>query len=765
MNEELENKRSKSKKIELIIQQLNGLPTLPAVAARLLQITVRSDTQAHEVVQLIESDPALASRIITMATRAGTGIKRQSASLSKAVVLLGFDAVRNAVLSIKVFEALGGPDHKPDSGFDRTAFWKHSLAVACTTKMLIPHIDRRVDPEEAFLCGLLHDMGKVALDACLPKSFARVVQLTDSARGNIADIEQRILGIDHTVVGKRLAEKWDLPESIKETVWLHHHYAQAIPEAVKHRSIVQTVHIADVLAREQRIGYSGNHYIANSAASVAAEFGCAPEHIDQIARSLREQISDRGTLLGLDELNPDELYHEALGDANRELGDLNLQLQQQNRTLTQRSLYFELLNELGNNLTTNQSVVDVCRLIADLWRQKMKHGHCAVYASEPDDLIIEGAVKLKGDADATVFLVDQSDDPDIIENPEPQFQFNTGFGVFPAGDSHNWFFEQVAPMFDIANTVMIPLRRGNELVGGMLWEQENGIRQYQDQLSQLEAFAAGAALAIRQAQRHQDQLRLSEQLAQANQLLHEAQKEIVQKRSLAAVGEMACGAAHEVNNPLAVVVGRSQLLASSETDHERKEILETISNCGQEIAQIVTELLEFAKPMIPQPTTVGVEDLIHAAIENMTELAEQENVQFQIELNDYIPDIFVDEDQMKTALHELLSNAVESYQGQGGTVWIKGDYNDLDKELIIEIVDQGCGMAEATVQKAFDPFFSQRPAGRGRGLGLSRSNRYIEENRGRLHLSSEPGRGSVARLRLPVTENSESHQMSFETGN
>lgn len=765
MSEELENKRSKSKKIELIIQQLNGLPTLPAVAARLLQITVRNDTQAHEVVQLIESDPALASRIITMSTRAGTGIKKQSASLSKAVVLLGFDAVRNAVLSIKVFEALGGPQHKPESDFDRTAFWKHSLAVACAAKLLIPHIDRRVDPEEAFLCGLLHDMGKVALDACLPKSFARVVQLTDSSRGNIAEIEQKILGIDHTVVGKRLAEKWDLPESIKETVWLHHHYAQAIPDAVKHRSIVQAVHIADILAREQRIGYSGNHYIANSAVSVAAEFGCAPEHIDQIARSLREQISDRGTLLGLDEMNPDQLYHEALGDANRELGDLNLRLQQQNRVLTQRSLYFELLNELGDNLTANQSVVDVCRLIADLWQQKMKLGHSAVYAVESDELIIEGAVKLKGDADPTVFLVDQSDDPDIVEHPEQQRRFNSGFDVFPAGESHNWFFEQVAPMFDIANTVMIPLRRGNELVGGMLWEQQDAIRHYQGQRTQLEAFAAAAALAIRQAQRHQEQLRLSEQLAQSNQLLHEAQKEIVQKRSLAAVGEMACGAAHEVNNPLAVIVGRSQLLASSENDPQRKEILETISQCGQEVAKIVTEMLEFAKPTMPQPTNVSVEELIRSAVEKLTESAEKDNVQFQIELNDFIPDVFVDDEQMTSALQELLANAVESYQGQGGAVWIKGHYNDLDKDLIIEIVDRGCGMVETTVQKAFDPFFSQRPAGRGRGLGLSRSNRYIEENRGRLLLSSEPGQGSIARLRLPVSDHAENHQMSLEPDN
>lgn len=131
MNQELETRRNKGKKIELIIQQLDSLPTLPAVAARLLQITVRNDTQAEEVVRLIESDPALASRIMALATRANTGVRRQAVSLSKAVVLLGFDLVRNTVLSIKVFETFAHPNGDEAGGFDRTGFWKHSLAVAC----------------------------------------------------------------------------------------------------------------------------------------------------------------------------------------------------------------------------------------------------------------------------------------------------------------------------------------------------------------------------------------------------------------------------------------------------------------------------------------------------------------------------------------------------------------------------------------------------------------------------------------------------------
>ncbi|KPK78021.1 MAG: hypothetical protein AMJ79_01340 [Phycisphaerae bacterium SM23_30] len=764
MNQEPETKRSKSKKIELIIQQLNSLPTLPAVAARLLQITVRNDTQAEEVVQLIESDPALASRIITMATRASTGIKRQSASLSKAVVLLGFEAVRNAVLSIKVFEALGGPDEGKGGQFDRAGFWKHSLAVACAAKMLVRHIDRRVDPEEVFVCGLLHDMGKVALDACLPKSFARVVQLTESARGNIAELEQRILGIDHTVVGKRLTEKWNLPESIKETVWLHHHYVQALPEAVKHRSIVQTVHLADILAREQHIGYSGNYYLTNSTQAVAGELGCSAEQVDQVARRLREQISERGVLLGLDEMDPEELYHEALCEANRELGELNLHLQQQNRNLRERSVYFELLSELTGSLTATQSLVDVCRLIADLWQRKMAGGNCAVYSKEADELIIEGAVKLKDEAQATVFLVDRTDDPEAISLETADNEEGAGFRVKPAGESHGWFFEQVSPGFEMASTLMIPLRHGGETVGGVLWEQAEGARKYQGQINYLAAFAAGAALAICQAQKHQELLRLSEQLAQANQLLHEAQRELVRKRSMAAVGEMACGAAHEVNNPLAVVVGRSQLLASSEEDSQRREILETISHCGQEITKIVSELMEFAKPSLPKPDSVRVEELINRAADALRDQAARENVQIEVELPGTLPEIFVDEEQIIMAVRELILNAIESYQGQGGTVRLTGDHSELENEVMLEVIDQGCGMVEETVQKAFDPFFSLRQAGRSRGLGLSRSSRYIGENGGRLSLRSKPGTGTTARLVLPVCQMAEKHPVNLEAG-
>ncbi|MBN1844370.1 MAG: HDOD domain-containing protein [Sedimentisphaerales bacterium] len=741
--------RSKSKKIELIIQQLDSLPTLPAVAARLLQITVRSDTQAAEVVGLIESDPALASKIIALATQAGRGVSKKTVSVSKAVVLLGFEAVRHAVLSIQVFEALGQAG-EAETPFDRQGFWRHSLAVACAARLLSRRMDAPVDPEEAFVCGLLHDLGKVALDASLPKSFARIVQLTESSLGNIAEMEQRILGIDHTVVGKRLAEKWSLPASIREAIWLHHQPPGSLPPSVEHRSVVQIVHLADLLVREQRIGYSGNHVMPESSLTVAQQLSCPPSAIEEAARRLVEEIQERAELLGLDDVRPDQLYYEALGEANRELGKLNLRLQQQYRSLQRRSMYFDLLSALAEQSQADQTVADLCSLIARLWRQSLECEQCGVYVIGESDQIIEGSVQWAGQAEPSVFLVDRSEDPAVRDQTDIVPEFAGSFAISRADQSHRWFFEQVAPMFEAGRTLMVPLRHGSEVVGGLLWQGPYDAQAYQSELKELQAFAGGAALAVRQAQKRAQQNRLSEELAQVSRLLYETQRELLRKERLAAVGEMACGAAHEVNNPLAVVVGRAQWLASTETDPQRREILERIERNGRQISQIVSELREFAQPAPPAPEMIAPRALIAVAVESLSAFAGERSVRIETDMPATLPDIYVDAKQMESVLAALLQNAIESYRDCAGTVTVRCRYEELEEQLLIEVRDQGCGMSPQTLQKALDPFFSQKPAGRNRGLGLSRSARYIEENGGRLEITSQPDQGSSLTICLPV---------------
>ncbi len=159
-------------------------------------------------------------------------------------MLLGFEAVRNAVLAVSVFETFASSNSHPTQ-FSREEFWKHSVAVACCAELLTEAIhaahgrDIGFTPSEAFVCGLLHDLGKVALDAILPKSFARVVEAADLLRGNIADVERMVIGLDHMVVGKRLAERWELPQIIREAIWLHGQLPEALPATVKYPRMIK----------------------------------------------------------------------------------------------------------------------------------------------------------------------------------------------------------------------------------------------------------------------------------------------------------------------------------------------------------------------------------------------------------------------------------------------------------------------------------------------------------------------------------------------
>ena len=745
-------RKSKNKKIELVLHQLTSLPTLPAIAVRLLELTIQDDTQANEVVKLIESDPSLASKIISLATNASTGISRNNASLSKAVVLLGFDAVRNAVLSIKVFETLQEANpNDMNVTFDWSGFWKHSMAVACASKRIIKLLNPKVDPEEAFICGLLHDIGKLALVSSLPKSYSRVIELTEASLANIADVENKILGVDHSIAGKRLGQKWNLPESVIETIWLHHSWINALPEVLTNPEIVQSVHLADIIAREQRIGYSGNHPIVDSSMEVAVQLGCNAEDIEKITKQLLEDIGERAVMLGLENIETENLYHEALASANSELGKLNTKLSQQNQNLKIRSSYFELLADLSLTLKPTQSVLDICESVSRLWAKHQGVKRASVFLHHKDYDIIEGfALWESRDEGPTAYMLDSNEVPeDIIQFEQLNQADRRKFRILPAGTTMPWFFEKVCPVFDMSRTVAIPLIINDKVVGGILWQTDLGSDSYANQLRELSALASTTALALLQAASQNRLVMMCEQLNHSNRLLHDTQKELISSKKLAAVGELAAGAAHEINNPLSIIVGRSEWLVASESDPEKKETLQKISEKGKIITDIITELMEFAKPATATLEHTSASEIAEQAIGSFRNISKIENIEIKTKFSSDLPDISADKIQIVSALVELISNAAQSYDGEDGEIVISTSFDELEEKVIISISDQGCGMDAKTLEKATTPFFSAKKAGRRRGLGLSKSIRNIENNGGTLHLTSKTDNGTIAKIYFP----------------
>jgi signal transduction histidine kinase len=224
----------------------------------------------------------------------------------------------------------------------------------------------------------------------------------------------------------------------------------------------------------------------------------------------------------------------------------------------------------------------------------------------------------------------------------------------------------------------------------------------------------------------------------------------VAEARLSAMRELAYGAGHEINNPLANIAARAQALLVEESDPERRRRLATIVDQAFRARDMIGGLMLFARPPKPRRRRVEVGRLVATAIEAARPMASSRRVRFEFSPCPTALDAWVDDAQIGEAVRALVVNALEAVD-QGGRVAVDVEAAG-DDACEIGVVDDGPGMDEETVQRAFDPFFSGREAGRGIGLGLSKAWRLVNINGGGVTVSSRPGKGTRMTVRLPRAE-------------
>jgi putative nucleotidyltransferase with HDIG domain len=744
------------RRVELILQQLEELPTLPAVATRVLEVTADEQASVQEIVSLIGSDAALTARILQLVHRADTGVRAEAITLERAIVLLGFESLRSAVLAVSVFESFSPHTSQPTQ-FSREDFWKHSLAVACCAELLAEAIesahgrDAGFRASEAFVCGLLHDLGKIALDAILPKSFARVVEAADLLRGNIADVERTVIGLDHMVLGKRLAERWELPQIIRESIWLHNQLPEALPDSVKYPRMINLVTLADLIVRQQHLGYSGNYVFNLSREKLIETVGLTPQAVDAALPKLVDRIEARARALRLGQTSTQELYQQALIRANQELGRVSGQLAAKNKRLAVRAQFFDALSRFQGELRPDASPQIVLRAIGQTAVSVLGVRCVGAFSLMPGQ---DFAEVLLFDEAGDIFetsLVDCTARPTIGEKGDGP--------VLHAGDELDWLMAAISPRLIADQRYWICLSAEGICVGGVVWGAPSGEGQrLGPQVEELNAIAGGWSLALRTAQIREEARALAEQLAEANRRLQSAQNQILQSRMMTSIGEMAAGAAHEMNNPLAVISGRSQLLASQLTDPRQKAMAHLIYDQSHRLSEIITEMMDFAKPVPPHFEESDLADLLERALHDAKQQSDPADRTIELTMGD-VPPVIVDPKQVAAALTEVIDNAISATDPATGHVAIHAAYDPTSSRVAVNVTDNGCGMDEATLKRAFDPFFSSKPAGRRRGLGLPKALRWIESSGGSMRLESRPEQGTRTLVLLPAVNGSSKGQL------
>ncbi len=778
----------KTRKVELVLQQLDALPTLPAVVVRLLALTSSNDARMSEVVQLLSADQSLTGKLLSLAGSASAGVRMPVTSVQQAVVLLGFETVRNLALSVKAFEAFTQPSAAPagtEPLFKRTDFWKHSLAVATAAEMLAPKVQPRLNPADAFVCGLLHDMGKVAFDTVMPKSFARVVEMATLTRGDIADIERRAIGIDHTLAGKRLAEAWNLPQIITQSIWFHGNAPPPPPPAPGAAGatsaaapmimpMVLLVGLADLLVRRQHIGFSGNFLFPYDVEQYAAHLGLTTRDIDAMTGELAGALEARAKSIGLYDVESRQVYLESIANANAELGRLNHQYRVQNRQLLNRSNCFELLTRFYQRIVPAASPAQLLTEIAQVAHPFLESHRLALFSQDPD---YGGGT---GTGAGEVLLFDASrqvHDSFLMTMPAYGGDHRVGRAhqnfARPASPQADWLLERARGFLGIGATGgttptgqawFMPLLCGNEPVGGIVWVAKDGAANPVAGVSDMELVSQSWGMTLRTAQLREQQMMLTESLAAANRELGAMQQQRVREKSLASLGEMAAGAAHEMNNPLMVISGRAQLLAAKLADAGMKAEAGVIAQQAQRLSQIITDMMEFAKPVSPKMATLDIAALVDEALHAAAERAgpSGEDIPVRVDAAPHLPPMRGDDRQVRNALAEILLNALQATRAAAepdatadhpntpGAVLVTLSVDPLDQQLLIQVQDRGVGMSQDVSRNAFAPFFSAKSAGRNRGMGLAKALRWIENHGGTIRLDSTLGAGTTAVIILPL---------------
>jgi signal transduction histidine kinase len=223
-------------------------------------------------------------------------------------------------------------------------------------------------------------------------------------------------------------------------------------------------------------------------------------------------------------------------------------------------------------------------------------------------------------------------------------------------------------------------------------------------------------------------------------------QETLDIEKLAAMAELAAGAGHEINNPLAIIAGRAQLLMADETDPERRRELAVVNAQVKRAYEMIADMRLFARPPRPEPRPFDLVQLVDALVEDMASQAAERAITIR-RTGDAGPLIMeADPTQLEVALRALCKNSLEviAHHGQ-----IQIDVS-CDGDLVrIRVIDDGPGVLPEHRRHLFDPFYSARQAGRGLGLGLSKCWRIVTNHGGHIEVQSEPGRGAVFAITLP----------------
>lgn len=709
------------------LSTLKYLPTLPHILLQLVKACNQTSSSIREISNIVDKDPSLTSRILRLVNSAYYSPSRKIGNVDDAVGFLGTNAVKNLAICSSVHEVF----HKASMNaiFNMKLFWWHSLRCAILAKLIAVQI-RFNSPDEAFLSGVLHDIGKVVMWVNFPKQYADLLK-THTDRPDLVLAGETQMGATHAEIGAWLLDKWNFQSFIADSVLYHHYPVSRILDALP---LVKLIHVANALSTEsrQRVeqGYEAAQEVFGFSRTFVEELLSQTDgELKGVAESLGIEIEP----LGAKEVTHTENDREKRKDLAQEVRDRSLLLGTMQNLLGAGDEQ-AVLRESYQGL---QTLFDIGSVLL------------FVYESECNGL---RGVALAEDAKSGTIsdlLV-----PLRMENSLLVGCLRTRTLLDSFSHSNESMSaildEQIIRFLGRGGMVCLPMFAYGEPAGVMvIGVDQVEFSHLMSQIKLLKMFTDQAAVAL-----GVHQLRRS-QLAQ------------IQSERLGASSSIARKVVHEVNNPLSIIKNYLKILGRKFAAHNMaQDEINIINEEIDRVAQILRKLTAFSEDQTNTAEAVDVNELLSDLLKITNEsLLDHFSVKLHLDFEPGLPPIMADRNSLKQVFINLIKNAFEAMT-EGGNLHIQtrhissrfeegltSDYAEYSGYVEVIIRDDGPGIPAEIKTRLFEPFVTTKTGGHS-GLGLSIVHNIIKAHNGTISCESETGQGTTFKVGLPVAGSS-----------
>ncbi len=722
-----------SKKIYGKIAASRNLPSPPQVLLKLLDACCNRKVSPAELADIVFKDPSISSKILQLINSSFMGLREKIDDLEKAVIYLGADTIKNIAISASVFQVFRRTEGSDQ--FNLQHFWWHSVMCGTLAKRIAKKTGYS-STDEAFLSGMLHDIGKLVLWVNFKKKYAAaLLEAGDDAA--LLMSKEREIGAAHHELGAWLVRQWRLDSLMADAILYHHDHLERIAGAFP---LVKIVFLANMLSRED----TGN---GEKVLEVArALFDMDDTQVRDILDGARDEVADVARSLGVPANPPETETSEAPEPSETpEKSETRQETDPSQKRLEAAVKHLSLMYGTLQNLLKAASREEILKTATNGFQILFGIPRFFFFLHDPENDVLKNhaSIGITGNGVQGNMALPCAGRQSLLVRC---FALGEKFDSFdaPGNFSLSIADEQILRLLGTEGMLCLPLTADSESVGivvaGTSAAQSRNISRQQSLLD-LFTHQVGMCLYVHE--------------------IKEAQAGLIRTERLEASATVARKVVHEVNNPLGIIKNYLKILGLKLPEkHPAQAELSIISEEIDRVGQIIGGLKDYATPKVSALEPVNINQLL----KNILAIADSSilkpaMIQLHFSPDPAIPVIRTGKNGLKQVFINLVKNAAEAML-KGGNIHIDTKFHAASSPesdnignqsgtIDIFIRDDGPGIPEEVKRHLFEPLHSSKKEGHS-GLGLSIVRNIIKELGGNIACETSPRAGTTFTITLPA---------------